>query len=338
MALTEAEWLAWQDDIIRRWVAASAAGQTPSVPHLAASSAYDLGLWSAPSDPSNYDWPASLIAASNFAQAMTYLVENGFIRGYPNSRVSGSAPLPVPVPPPTVAPAPLPPILPPLSTVQAIPVAPVIPVYVGGTSIMSYDPYSMYGQPTQAITPSGGYALLSKICAGMPGPLKPVCFALGAFGIGATVAWSRLPGWIQIALTSIGVAVGTDILIDTDGKGGDDTGIIPFGGGQASPIPGQAVIGTWTANGVKFYRLADGRIAVQNSRGRWKVWRPKKPIVMFAGGAGNLRTFLRADAALNGQAKRLKKALDRRAGPRRARSRPSGNAGGGGGTTITKVD
>ena len=76
------------------------------------------------------------------------------------------------------------------------------------------------------------------------------------------------------------------------------------------------VVGSWTANGVTFYRLADGRLAVQNKRGRWKVWRPKKPIVLYASGAKDLNTMLRADRALNTQAKKIAAVLNRRAKPR----------------------
>ena len=219
---------------------------------------------------------------------------------------------------------------------------------------MPSDPYSIYAAPPSNVMPYyadplplaptpypagqvGAFTRLSTICRSLPAGFSGVCQVIAAAGLGIVVAWNSLPAWVTTILTAAGIAVGTNILIDTDGRSGDDAGVLPFPGVQQGPIPGISVIGTWTANGVKFYRLADGRIAVQNSRGRWKIWRPKKPIVMFAGGAGNLRTFLRADSALNGQAKRLKKALDRRAGPRRARSRAT-SGGGGGGTTITKVE
>jgi len=81
---------------------------------------------------------------------------------------------------------------------------------------------------------------------------------------------------------------------------------------------GAHVIGSWNTNpanpelGVTFYRLSDGKLAVQSKKGRWKVWRPKKPIVLFADGAGDLKTMLRADAALNKQAKKIAAFLNRR--------------------------
>jgi len=73
------------------------------------------------------------------------------------------------------------------------------------------------------------------------------------------------------------------------------------------------VVGSWVANGVTFYRLADGKLAVQNKRGRWKVWKPKKPIVLYADGASSLKMMLRADRALNKQAKKIAAMLNRRA-------------------------
>ena len=137
--------------------------------------------------------------------------------------------------------------------------------------------------------------------------------------------WSRIPGWIQNILVGLGFVTGVDLLID---MGDGDTGLVtlpgsngnrdmvPAGPGGLSPV---GVVGTWVANGVTFYRLVDGRLAVQNSKGRWKVWRPRRPIVLFSNGASNLKDFIRADAALDRQAKRLRKALDRRA-PRRTGS------------------
>ena len=88
------------------------------------------------------------------------------------------------------------------------------------------------------------------------------------------------------------------------------------GTGLATGLPGSfntgAVIGTWKANGITFYRLSDGRMAVQNLRGRWKVWRPKRPIVIMPGGVGSLKSLLRADAVLTAQATQLDKMLNRR--------------------------
>jgi len=153
-------------------------------------------------------------------------------------------------------------------------------------------------------------------------------------GPGGTIFWSRLPSWLQTALGSVGAAIGIDLLMDLpDAFEIIPGGILPasLGGGRnggaielaAIHIPGDMaahIVGTWQANGVTFYRLSDGRLAVQNKKGRWKVWRPKRPIVIMPTGAVDLRTMLRADAVLNKQAKRLAAMLNRRA-PRSKRSK-----------------
>ena len=145
---------------------------------------------------------------------------------------------------------------------------------------------------------------------------------------GGTIFWSRLPSWLQGAFGSAGAVVGLDLLMDLP----DVFEVIPggviggFGGGNGDHgvhLPHDLsahIVGSWTANGVIFYRLSDGKLAVQNKRGRWKVWRPKKPIVIMPTGAVDLRTMLRADAVLNKQAKRLAAMLNRRA-PRPRRSK-----------------
>jgi len=147
--------------------------------------------------------------------------------------------------------------------------------------------------------------------------------------------WNRLPGWAQSLLAGVGLGVGIDLALDVPGIPGES--IILGGGGGGGPDLhmgqhltdghlGVTVVGGWVANGVQFYRLSDGKLAVQNSKGRWKVWRPKKPIVLYSGGAVNLKTLLRADAVLNRQAKRIAAMLNRRA-PRAKRSgKGAGNA------------
>lgn len=152
------------------------------------------------------------------------------------------------------------------------------------------------------------------------------------FATGAVLRWSSLPVWVRTLLASVGVVVGTDILMDIPGVPGEGS-ILPLPGGRGGDNGfhpdrhlvdghlGAHIVGSWTANGVKFYRLSDGKLAVQNKQGRWKVWKPKKPIVLFADGASNLKTMLRADAALNRQAKKIASMLNRRA-PRKSRAAP----------------
>lgn len=142
-----------------------------------------------------------------------------------------------------------------------------------------------------------------------------------------TGAWSSLPGWARTVLAATGIGVGTDIAVH---QVNPDVPTIPQGGlpmedgvTQHLDIPGvhlgAHVIGGWVANGVSFYRLSNGQIAVQRKNGTWKVYRPPKPIVLMPTGSGDLRTLLRADAVITKQAKRIRAMLDRRA-PRPRRS------------------
>ena len=148
--------------------------------------------------------------------------------------------------------------------------------------------------------------------------------------------WNNLPPLLRTALTQVGIGVGVMIafsgdipfvpkLFDRNGDfdpGQEGGGIISGGTVDIeiapSPFQGVQIVGTpWVANGVTFYRLSDGKLAVKNKKGRWKVWRPKKPIVLYADGASNLKTMLRADKALNKQAKKIAAMLNRRAPKRR---------------------
>jgi len=152
--------------------------------------------------------------------------------------------------------------------------------------------------------------------------------ALGLFralGVsqGARLTWQAVGGpvWtgFRFVLEGLGIKEGMDIVLDWDsgdgGGGGGNLPVLPVQGG----LPG--VVGSWTANGVLFYRLSDGRMACQNKVGRWKVWRPKRPIVIMPGGATSLKTLLRADRTLNAQAKQLDAMLRRRVGRRQAKPR-----------------
>lgn len=153
--------------------------------------------------------------------------------------------------------------------------------------------------------------------------------------------WDILPEPVQTALRAIGVTEAASLVFDIPGIPGDFPAISDLfgggGGGDASSTLaaslGVIVVGSWVANGVRFYRLADGRLAVQNKKGRWKVWRPKRPTVLYGSGAADLKTFLRADGILNRQSKKLAKALNRRS-PRRSAPKTSPPHGAPSGQTI----
>jgi len=165
-------------------------------------------------------------------------------------------------------------------------------------------------------SPAVGVIMLSRLL-----PLVPVAGRAGVLGwaagrIGTTIGWSSLPGWLRTVLSVAGFT-GFALLVD----GVTDVEQLPnlpgFGGGTTSHVQhGAAVVGSWVANGVTFYRLADGKLAVQNKKGRWKVWRPKKPIVLYSSGAINVKTLIKADKVLAKQAKAIASMLNRRA-PRR---------------------
>ena len=161
---------------------------------------------------------------------------------------------------------------------------------------------------------------------------------LGGGGGRLTAAmWNSLPSIVRSALTQLGIGVGVLVAFNGDIPfitlpGQDDTSLAPVTGpppiqiGGAPAMVGVQVVGSWNTNptnpeqGVTFYRLSDGKLAVQNKKGRWKVWKPKSPIVLYPNGASNLKTMLRADRALNRQAKKIAAMLNRRA-PRRKASK-----------------
>ncbi|GAI06736.1 unnamed protein product, partial [marine sediment metagenome] len=86
-----------------------------------------------------------------------------------------------------------------------------------------------------------------------------------AAGIGAT---AYVAGEIDVE----NGAYPTDLTVP---PGGGLVPFIPSGG-----IPDEWVAYTWDTGTAVFYRLIDGRIAVQRKNGLWKVYRPKKHIVI----------------------------------------------------------
>jgi len=173
-----------------------------------------------------------------------------------------------------------------------------------------------------ALPIGGGVIALTRLLPGLSGASSGAVRAFASqWTRGAIVLWDVLPGPIQAIIQLAGFA-GAGLLIDQVFFSGNGDG-----GGMVSDLPATInaqIIGTWVANGVTFYRLSDGRLAVQNKKGRWKVWRPKKPIVLMPTGAGDLRTLLRADRVLNKQAKQIASMLNRRA-PRRQKAQKNGH-------------
>lgn len=197
--------------------------------------------------------------------------------------------------------------------------------------------YSTESVPTMAGAPAVSQTALLVLA------VRTLLALVGRGGRITRFQFARLAGWQKLVLRAAGIVIGTILtgaIVDRilGGDGGDDgdgegvslalpageVGLSNIGdhiGGGVMDIEGvhlgAHIIGSWMANGVKFYRLSDGKIAVKNKKGRWKVWRPKKPIVLFSDGASSLKTMLRADAALTRQAKRIASMLARRAGTRK---------------------
>lgn len=75
---------------------------------------------------------------------------------------------------------------------------------------------------------------------------------------------------------------------------------------------------TWNTGTAVFYRLLDGRIAVQRRNGTWKVYRPKKHIVVPTN--PRIGTLIRADKRIKRLMKGIQKSLPpaRRRAPSRA--------------------
>lgn len=161
---------------------------------------------------------------------------------------------------------------------------------------------------------------------------------LGGGGGRLTAAiWTSLPNLVKLTLTQAGIGIGMLIAFNGDipfitlpGQGGNGSAIevpeVPvIGAAHQIHMQHAQIVGSWNTNpkhpedGVTFYRLLGGQLAVQNKKGRWKVWKPKSPIVLYASGASNLKTMLRADRALNKQAKKIAAMLNRRA-PKSRRS------------------
>jgi len=205
----------------------------------------------------------------------------------------------------------------PVPTADPVPVGPLTALDVG------------------VIPVAGGVIRATQLATRVPSLIRPQYLTwLAAHSVGMRLSWASLPWWLRQALQGMGL---TGVVVLVDSLLGPDIDIpffpsLPLGRGDAMAPPrdvdiqigghvihGRQIIGSWNtnptdpANGQVFYRLDGGWLATQKKSGVWKTWKPKKPIVLFADGAKDLKTMLRADAALNKQAKKLATMLNRRA-------------------------
>lgn len=168
--------------------------------------------------------------------------------------------------------------------------------------------------PSAAGAGAGVLSVGALVGAGVPVAVaRQVMSAFaGIFGRGTRVVQRGgdvlplIPSWLIPFAGILGIEAGVDVVMDTI------TGVMDGGDLPAEVNPG-TVVKRWVANGRPFVRLADGKVGTQKKDGVWKFWRPKKHIVLSASGAYNLADFLKADKALNKQAKKLSSALNRRA-------------------------
>ena len=222
---------------------------------------------------------------------------------------------------------------------------------LGATVRLAASPGSFYGTDGGPVYPQpipGDSVTLSQlahlaISAGLNRVFRRALEELLTAVVGSSVPPAAFPSQVESLFGDLGYGLVT-LVIDIAARtlllryfpdsadlenGAPGTGLVPRVPGTIVPgghehIGGEVIVGSWTANGVTFYRLSSGKLAVQRKNGTVRIWRPKKPIVIFSGGAGNLRTMLRADKALDSQAKRLKKFLARRAPSRRRSSTRDG--------------
>ena len=173
-------------------------------------------------------------------------------------------------------------------------------------------------QPPGTTPPMAAMSVAAVVARIPIGPVKDAVVkifqSLGR--ISPSIGWSRLPDWLRTVLIWLGIPIGHDFFFDlAPGGGGGDSDMIQLAptNGLQHITHGANVVGTWEANGVVFMRLSDGKLAVRRKNGTVRVWRPKKPIVLYASGAKDLKTMIRADKALDKQARQLAKVLSRRA-------------------------
>lgn len=117
---------------------------------------------------------------------------------------------------------------------------------------------------------------------------------------GQTTAMTPFIGTGSTALDIVNVSDDLDSLIGQVFRIGDET---------------KTIVKAWRApkiTGVLYLRFMDGSAAVQKKSGVWKLFRYKKPLVMYAGGAKDLRTLLKIDNAVEKQSKKIAKLLRNR--------------------------
>lgn len=171
---------------------------------------------------------------------------------------------------------------PPAGVVQAGAGAPLL--LAGGAALARYGPTLV--------------ARLRALVPAMTPAVRNLLISMGLIGT-ASAAGSAIG---SMAGDEIGEAPG---LGEGESVGPFDIARRMLGGGPGGP-PGLQVAYTWDTGTAIFYRLTDGRIAVQRKNGVWKFYRPQKHIVVPRN--PRIGTLLRADRRID----RLMRGLARR--------------------------
>jgi hypothetical protein len=138
------------------------------------------------------------------------------------------------------------------------------------------------------------------------------------------LAWAKMPVDLRNSLLAIGASELYETLFEAESEEELDTfmgtfpyayvppytpgppAALPDGGplvGLGQLPPGIVVVKQWVAGGVPFYRFSNGWIAVRRKDGTWKVYRPKRPIVLYPGAGNSRRSVMRAATILRAEDK-----------------------------------
>lgn len=198
-------------------------------------------------------------------------------------------------------------------------------IYMNGSSEYNgtFIPAAGDNPDIQLASGAGVVALVPLVRALAPTTGRQLLQGAPRLGLGAT--WRNLPSWAKRILEGIGVTSVYEIFFDREpgdllselfGESSDGSMVVfkDYGVGDVILIGKETymVASFWTANNIRFYRFRDGHLGVQKKTGVWKVWKPKKGMMLYADGATDLKTALKADRALSKQAGKIAKMLRNR--------------------------
>jgi len=112
-------------------------------------------------------------------------------------------------------------------------------------------------------------------------------------------------------------------------QGGGGMGGLTLVPGLGNLPPGVWIVKQWRApkiGGVQFYKFSNGLIAVQKLDGTWKVYRPRRPIVLYPGVGNNRRSIMRAAHVVRQEVKAWK-SMEKFFGMQRRRALPAPKRG-----------